>query len=94
VDGDNSRARQGEVSRQTVIVVSASDLFQHQSGYLPYLSDLYGCHTYLASKRRHRNYDARYPPYYLSCRELRPLLEWCPSDHTQLFSDPLPWSAG
>ncbi|KAJ7350325.1 hypothetical protein DFH08DRAFT_861053 [Mycena albidolilacea] len=78
VDGDNSRARQGE----------------HQNGYLPYLSDLYGCHTYLANKRRHRNYDARYPPYYLSCRELRPLLEWCPSDHTQLFSDPLPWSAG
>ncbi|KAJ6593636.1 hypothetical protein B0H19DRAFT_1215610 [Mycena capillaripes] len=78
MDGDNSQARQGE----------------RQNGYLPYLSDLYGCHTFLAKKRRDRNYDARYPPYYLSSPQLQPLLGWCPSVHTQLFSDQLPWSAG
>ncbi|KAJ7928551.1 hypothetical protein B0H13DRAFT_1967825 [Mycena leptocephala] len=77
MDGDNSQARQGE----------------RQNGYLPYRADLYGCHTFLANKRRQRNYDARYPPYYLSCPELRPLLSWCPSVHTQLFSGTLPWSA-
>ncbi|KAJ7232763.1 hypothetical protein B0H12DRAFT_1261093 [Mycena haematopus] len=77
VDGDNSQARQGE----------------RENGYLPYLSDLYGCHTYLANKRRQRNYDARYPSYYSSCHQLWPLLEWCPSVPTQLFSGPLPWSA-
>jgi len=78
VDGDNSAARQGE----------------RENGYLPYLSDLYGCHTYLASKRRQRNFDARYPSYYSSCPELWPLLEWCPSVPTKLFSGPLPWFAG
>ncbi|KAJ7497057.1 hypothetical protein FB451DRAFT_213365 [Mycena latifolia] len=77
MDGDNSQARQGE----------------HQNGYLPYLSDLYGCHTYLTNKRRQRNYDARYPPYYISCPELRSLLGWCPKANTQLFNGTLPWSA-
>ncbi|KAJ7124977.1 hypothetical protein C8R44DRAFT_781955 [Mycena epipterygia] len=76
MDGDNSQARQGE----------------RQNGYLPYLSDLYGCHTYLANKRRQRNYDARYPPYYLSSPDLRSLLGWCPQAPTQLFGGTLPWS--
>ncbi|KAJ7690658.1 hypothetical protein B0H17DRAFT_583014 [Mycena rosella] len=77
LDGDNSRAQDGE----------------RQNGYQPYMSDLYGCHTYLANKRIQRNYAARYPPYYLSCPELRPLLGWCPKVNTQLFSGTLPWSA-
>ncbi|KAF7375934.1 hypothetical protein MSAN_00008000 [Mycena sanguinolenta] len=76
VDGDNSQAKQGE----------------RENGYLPYRSDLYGCHTYLANKRRQRNHDARYPSYYSSSPELWPLLVWCPSDPTKLFSGPLPWS--
>ncbi|KAJ6497821.1 hypothetical protein C8R45DRAFT_822664 [Mycena sanguinolenta] len=76
VDGDNSQARQGE----------------RENGYLPYRSDLYGCHTYLANKRLQRNHHARYPSYYSSSPELWPLLVWCPSVPTQLFSGPLPWS--
>ncbi|KAJ7502837.1 hypothetical protein B0H11DRAFT_1711888 [Mycena galericulata] len=82
MEGDNSQAQRGEVSRMLL----------RQNGYLPYRSDLYGCHTYLADKRRQRNYAARYPPYYWSCPDLRPLLEWCPHVHTQLFSEALPWS--
>ncbi|KAJ7128946.1 hypothetical protein C8R43DRAFT_1098509 [Mycena crocata] len=77
MEGDNTQARQGE----------------RQNGYLPYLSDLYGCHSYLANKRRQRNYDRRYFPYYWSCPDLRPLLGWCPSIYTELFSGALPWSA-
>jgi len=77
MDGDNSQARKGE----------------ELNGYMPYLSDLYGCHTYLADKRRQRNYAMRYPPYYLSCPDLRPLLKWCPQVQTQLFSGRLPWSS-
>ncbi|KAJ6558499.1 hypothetical protein DFH09DRAFT_1163008 [Mycena vulgaris] len=76
MDGDTTQARQGE----------------RQNGYMPYLSDLYGCHTYLAKKRRQRNYAARTPAYYFSCPELRPLLGWCPKVNSQLFSGSLPWS--
>ncbi|KAF7362108.1 C6 transcription factor [Mycena venus] len=76
VDGDNSQAQQGE----------------HQNGYLPYRSDLYGCHTFLADKRRQRNYDARIPSYYASCPGLWPLLSWCPSEPARIFTGPLPWS--
>ncbi|KAJ6495633.1 hypothetical protein C8R47DRAFT_1115875 [Mycena vitilis] len=75
VAGDNFQAQQGE----------------RQNGYLPYLQDFYGCHTFLANKRRGRNYAARYPPYYSSCPELGALLSWCPSVHTELFSGALPW---
>ncbi|KAJ7078846.1 hypothetical protein B0H15DRAFT_891779 [Mycena belliarum] len=76
MDGDTTQARQGE----------------HQNGFVPYLTDLYGCHDYLAEKRRQRNYNARYPPYYSSCPDLRSLLDWCPETNT-LFSRTLPWSA-
>ncbi|KAJ7072549.1 hypothetical protein C8F01DRAFT_1104334 [Mycena amicta] len=77
VEGDNSLARQGE----------------RENGYLPYLADLYGCHSFLANKRRQRNYAARYPPYYLSNPGLASLLGWCPQEHTAMFSGALPWSA-
>ncbi|KAJ7209624.1 hypothetical protein GGX14DRAFT_551157, partial [Mycena pura] len=73
--GDNSLARQGE----------------RQNGYLPYVSDLYGCHTFLANKRRQRNYAARYPSYHFSNPQLAPLLSWCPQDHTEMFGGTLPW---
>jgi hypothetical protein len=93
MDGDNSQARQGEVGGTFHWRLSSDLLPQRQNGYLPYLSDLYGCDTYLANKRRQRNYDARYPPYFFSCPELKQILEWCPAVHTQLFSSALPWSA-
>ncbi|KAJ6602195.1 hypothetical protein B0H10DRAFT_2167366 [Mycena sp. CBHHK59/15] len=73
---DNSQARQGE----------------RQNGYLPYLEDIYGCHGFLANKRRQRNHHARFPPYYSSCPEMGPLLGWCPEVYTQLFSGDVPWS--
>ncbi|KAF7298132.1 hypothetical protein HMN09_01034600 [Mycena chlorophos] len=77
IPGDNSVARQGE----------------RENGYLPYVADLYGCHSFLANKRRQRNYSARYPPYYLSNPRLAALLMWCPPDHTAMFTGSLPWSA-
>ncbi|KAJ7188545.1 hypothetical protein C8R46DRAFT_934481 [Mycena filopes] len=77
VDGDNSRAQEGE----------------RVNGYLPYLEDRYGCHGFLASKRVSRNYAARFPPYYLSSPELAPLLSWCPQRYTELFRGRLPWFA-
>ncbi|KAJ7647572.1 hypothetical protein FB45DRAFT_1052032 [Roridomyces roridus] len=73
--GDNSQAQKGE----------------EQNGYLPYVDDLYGCHGFLADKRKQRNYALRYPSYYLSSPELRPLLTWCPQVHTELFKGTLPW---
>ncbi|KAJ7287761.1 hypothetical protein C8J57DRAFT_1284848 [Mycena rebaudengoi] len=78
VDGDNSQAQQGE----------------RQNGYLPYSSDMYGCHSYLHNKRRQRNNARRFPPYHLTCPDLDPLFEWCPDNHTELFSGKLPWSDG
>ncbi|KAJ7718010.1 hypothetical protein DFH07DRAFT_337494 [Mycena maculata] len=74
---DNSQAQQGE----------------RQNGYLPYLSDLYGCHGFLFNKRKQRNYGSRYPGYFWSCPELMPLLNWCPQVQTQLFSGTLPWTS-
>ncbi|KAK7043552.1 hypothetical protein R3P38DRAFT_2887531 [Favolaschia claudopus] len=77
VDGDNHEARKGE----------------HENGYLPYLSDSYGCHGYLREKRKQRNYNRRFPPYDLSCPELRQLLQWCPAHAQQQFAGTLPWSS-
>ncbi|KAG8775270.1 hypothetical protein FRC12_001585 [Ceratobasidium sp. 428] len=61
-----------------------------KSGFTPYEHDLYGCHGFLAAKRRSRNTGARFHPYHISAPELGPLLDWCPSSN-ELFSGPLPW---
>jgi hypothetical protein len=72
----------------------ANGVTQRQNGYLPYSSDMYGCHSYLHNKRRQRNNARRFPPYHLTCPDLDPLFEWCPDNHTELFSGKLPWSDG
>ncbi|KAL4080180.1 hypothetical protein V8B97DRAFT_707335 [Scleroderma yunnanense] len=66
---------------------------EFRNGYKPYTIDLYGCHDFLLAKRRARNLFLRFHPYHSSAPELRGLLEWCPSDPTELFQGPLPWDA-
>ncbi|CAE6459224.1 unnamed protein product [Rhizoctonia solani] len=65
---------------------------EHKNGFIPYMRDLYGCHDFLAAKRRLRNTAARFHPYHSSAPELADLLDWCPPSRHQLFSGPLPWS--
>ncbi|KAG8762646.1 hypothetical protein FRC11_008242 [Ceratobasidium sp. 423] len=65
---------------------------EHKNGFIPYMRDLYGCHDFLAAKRRSRNTAARFHPYHSSAPELAELLDWCPPSRHQLFSGPLPWS--
>ncbi|CAE6414831.1 unnamed protein product [Rhizoctonia solani] len=65
---------------------------EHKNGFIPYMRDLYGCHDFLAAKRRLRNTAARFHPYHSSAPELADLLDWCPLSRHQLFSGPLPWS--
>ncbi|KDN45177.1 hypothetical protein RSAG8_05092, partial [Rhizoctonia solani AG-8 WAC10335] len=65
---------------------------EHKNGFIPYMRDLYGCHDFLAAKRRLRNTAARFHPYHSSAPELANLLDWCPPSRHQLFSGPLPWS--
>lgn len=64
------------------------------NGYLPYSMDLYGCRSFLLSKRQQRNPFSRFHSYYVSFPELGPLLDWCPDNRerdTTLFLGPLPW---
>ncbi|KAG9079492.1 hypothetical protein FS749_008481 [Ceratobasidium sp. UAMH 11750] len=61
-----------------------------KNGFGPYEHDLYGCHGFLAAKRRSRNIGARFHPYHVSAPELGPLLDWCPPSN-ELFSGSLPW---
>ncbi|CAE6481606.1 unnamed protein product [Rhizoctonia solani] len=65
---------------------------EHKNGFIPYMRDLYGCHDFLAAKRRSRNTAARFHPYHNSAPELADLLDWCPPSRHLLFSGPLPWS--
>lgn len=61
-----------------------------KNGYTPYEHDMYGCHGFLAAKRRSRNVGARFHPYHVSAPELGALLDWCPASN-ELFSGSLPW---
>ncbi|KAF8973186.1 hypothetical protein BDZ97DRAFT_1649296 [Flammula alnicola] len=65
------------------------------NGYIPYTLDIYGCHSVLLDKRRQRNPYSRFHPYYTSCPEIAPLLDWCPGDvhggRDTLFEGELPW---
>ncbi|KIL68870.1 hypothetical protein M378DRAFT_70620 [Amanita muscaria Koide BX008] len=74
-DESSSAARQGE----------------WENGYKPYSEDLYGCHSFLASKRRQRNPHSRFHPYYSSALELTGLFDWCPATSALIFSGTLPW---
>ncbi|KDQ28019.1 hypothetical protein PLEOSDRAFT_1112819 [Pleurotus ostreatus PC15] len=65
---------------------------ENKNGYLPYLEDVYGCHSYLLAKRRQRNPFRRFPPYYASAPGLKGLFDWCPDKPTMLFDGTLPWS--
>ncbi|CAE6490086.1 unnamed protein product [Rhizoctonia solani] len=65
---------------------------EHKNGFIPYMRDLYGCHDFLAAKRRLRNTAARFHPYHSSAPELVDLLDWCPPSRHPLFSGTLPWS--
>ncbi|KAK2467850.1 hypothetical protein APHAL10511_000145 [Amanita phalloides] len=66
------------------------------NGYNPYSRDLYGCHSFLTSKRRLRNPHFRYHPYHSSNPELMVLFNWCPgnadSNSSAIFPGSLPWS--
>lgn len=73
--GDMEVARMGELN----------------NGFTPYTQDLYGCHGFLAAKRRSRNIGSRFHPYHSSAPELGPLLDWCPPSN-ELYHGPLPWS--
>ncbi|KAJ8521192.1 hypothetical protein ONZ45_g2079 [Pleurotus djamor] len=66
---------------------------EKKNGYLPYSQDLYGCHSYLLSKRRQRNPFLRFHPYHSSAPELADLLDWCPDAPVMTFSGSLPWSS-
>ncbi|KAB5595988.1 Cytoplasm protein [Ceratobasidium theobromae] len=72
--------------------LEASRAGEFKNGFTPYTHDLYGCHDFLAAKRRSRNVGARFHPYHTSAPELTDLLDWCPPSRHQLFSGPLPWS--
>ncbi|PFH52063.1 hypothetical protein AMATHDRAFT_74551 [Amanita thiersii Skay4041] len=68
---------------------------EFENGYIPYLKDLYGCHSFLASKRRRRNPHLRFPPYIHSTPHLAFLLNWCPGPTEKgastIFAGDLPW---
>mmetsp|Transcript_37478 Transcript_37478/g.49388 ORF Transcript_37478/g.49388 Transcript_37478/m.49388 type:complete len:371 (-) Transcript_37478:270-1382(-) len=63
---------------------------ENQNALTPYITDPYGCHTdVLQGKRGERNPYRRFPPYRLSCPEIKGLLEWC---GPELYSySTLPW---
>lgn len=65
---------------------------ERKYGFTPYTHDLYGCHDFLAAKRRSRNVGARFHPYHTSAPELAGLLDWCPASRNKLFRGSLPWS--
>ncbi|KAF8348176.1 hypothetical protein F5887DRAFT_1254581 [Amanita rubescens] len=78
-DEESQSAQQGEI----------------ENGYNPYSRDLYGCHSFLASKRQQRNTHSRFHPYYSSSPELNALFSWCPDamngGSSAIFSGRLPW---
>ncbi|KDQ49361.1 hypothetical protein JAAARDRAFT_187053 [Jaapia argillacea MUCL 33604] len=80
MEGDGEIAREGE----------------RQNALLPYMSDLYGCHPPLSSKRRGRNPFSRFHSYYTSSPEIGGLLDWCPDkvgsgESTRVYRGLLPW---
>lgn len=97
-DEASATAEDGEVHVSNVY--RAKDYFilsvlQRLNGYLPYSSDLYGCHSLLESKRLMRNPFSRYHPYHISSPELTGLFEWCPGSSeggsTATYPSSLPW---
>ncbi|KAF8608712.1 hypothetical protein BDV93DRAFT_518783 [Ceratobasidium sp. AG-I] len=78
-----------DVAGQGEIEISRAG--EHKNGFTPYTQDLYGCHGFLAAKRRSRNIGSRFHPYHSSAPELGPLLDWCPPSN-ELYRGPLPWS--
>lgn len=74
-DEENIGAHQGEL----------------ENGYNPYSKDLYGCHSFLTSKRRQRNPHFRFHPYHSSNPRLSTLFNWCPDGSLAIFSGGLPW---
>lgn len=93
----NLIAEKGEVSH--VVSLDMRTILKQrpkrENGYIPYSTDLYGCRSFLLSKRRQRNPYNRFHSYYSSSPELQSLLDWCPKsrEHTlALFQGSLPWS--
>jgi hypothetical protein len=59
-------------------LLQAAQMGELQSGYGPFVTDLYGCHGALLRKRRRRNPYKRVHAYHMSAPEIAGLLEWCP----------------
>ncbi|GAA6016270.1 hypothetical protein JCM11491_006798 [Sporobolomyces phaffii] len=62
-----------------------------ENGFKPFDVDLYGCHDFLAGKRKTRNPYRRFHGYHSSAPELRGLLEYCPDKGDRVYPGKLPW---
>ncbi|RDB24818.1 Uncharacterized protein C57A10.07 [Hypsizygus marmoreus] len=73
----------------------AAEQGERENGFLPYTMDMYGCHSFLLSKRRQRNRYVRFHSYYTSSPRLRNLFDWCPRELDEggmlLYQGDLPW---
>lgn len=63
------------------------------NGYEPFEKDLYGCHEFLADKRKTRNPYRRFHGYHSSAPELRGILEFCPVEGDTVYNRELPWTS-
>ncbi|EPY50931.1 hypothetical protein SPOG_00534 [Schizosaccharomyces cryophilus OY26] len=73
-------------------VPQASYDAEKNNALLPFTEDPYACvHSLLVRKRRERNPYRRQHSYLITCPELIPLIEYCPSKSSKYYSGKLPW---
>ncbi|KAK7207189.1 hypothetical protein BZA70DRAFT_230508, partial [Myxozyma melibiosi] len=64
---------------------------EQQNAFKPFTSDMYGCiNPTLVAKRVERNPFRRRTPYFESCPELNPLMNFCDPDG-KVYEGSLPW---
>ncbi|PLW24634.1 hypothetical protein PCASD_06196 [Puccinia coronata f. sp. avenae] len=72
--------------------IESSMIAGERQVYLEFEKDLYGCNSHLLDKRKSRNSFRRFHPYLTSNPEIRGLLDWCPTNGIDEYTDPLPWA--
>jgi len=78
-------------SSETGFDLAASQEGELNNSYLLFKDDPYGCHSeFLNRKRSERNPFHRYPPYELTCPEIKNLLSWCGPQ--MIPTETLPWA--
>lgn len=65
---------------------------ERKNAIIPFTEDPYACsNPLLVKKRMERNPFRRQHSYLITCPELIPLLQYCPSDPSKFFNGKLPW---